>query len=861
MTPSRLAHGLHRAVVVAMACLPGVFLLLASLTPMSVTAGGLRSRDVVSLRVAVGYANIYRGTSWTPVRVTLRNQSGADVHGVLRIPQSDQSTSVASSPAFHALYQAPVTLAAGATKTVTVYVPGSGIEGQVSVSFWNGRTVLATGSVYPVGVDTGTLLIGVLAGSAQDYAWILPAIQHRVTAHVVRLDAATLDPEAQALSTFDVIVLTNVDSSQLDTAQTAAIRGYVQSGGSLLLVGGPSWQKTLRPLSASLLPGKLSGMRVVSNLHGLASLGGGRVRRKSVVSVLEHPTGTVWANQGGVPLVVRKQLGEGAVSYLAFDPALTGLPNGAPVLQHVVAMTAPVAITRTWASGGFRTRFDNIFRSIALTNELGNVPAATMPLLAVFAMLALLYVLFLGPANFLILRRLGRQQLALVTMPAIALLFLAAGTAVAAHLKNSSVSINTVGVVSLTGDAPQRPATLYVSLAAPLPGTYRLEYDSAGLPAALPQLSAPIGFSPRSASTIHSTPLGMNLEENTSTGVSFLALKRWATRDVTLNTSVTVPGSVTSRLGVDTQGDITGTIHNGTSLSIENPSVVAGQAIVHLRRISPGATVHVRVRPNDPLFGPDLPSIWQTVYGNSASQFSDGFGGFGFGDCCDQGPAAPDRTMTDRERNAVSVLARAQVLPPATGVALSGWTRQALGHFSVNGAAPQRRDITFVFVPLAVHLPAYGSFAIRPGMVAAHLVDILPRAPRAGCYSVGSCSGFGWGGFGGRDGADQISVGAEGSLTFELDLPRTPKVAYQQLTLSPGSRLDNLGPGAVYDWASRRWLSVDFSGSPVQLRDPARFIAAGGQVLVQLRATNSTGDLSISDQYHALNLTARGVVA
>jgi hypothetical protein len=603
-------------------------------------------------------------------------------------------------------------------------------------------------------------------------------------------------------------------------------------------------------------------MRVLSNLHGLALLGAGTVNSRSVVSVLEQPTGTVWASQGRVPLVVRKQLGEGAVNYVAFDPALTGLRGGAPVLSHLVAMTAPVAITRTWAPGGFRTRFDNIFRSIALTDELANVPAATMPLLAVFALLVLLYVLLLGPANFLILRRLGRQRLALVTLPALAMLFLAAGTAVAGHLKNSTVTVNTIGMVSLAGDAPHRPATLYVSLSAPLPGTYHLQYAGSGLPAALPQLSAPIGFSPRSAATIHSTPLGMNLEENTATGVDFLALKRWATRDVTLTTSVTVPGSVSGHLGVDARGEVTGTIHNGTSLTIENPSVVAGQAIVHLHRLPPGATVHVRVRPDDPLFGPDMPSIWETVYGSSASQFSDGFGGFGFGDCCDQGPAVPDATMTDRERNAMSVLSGSQVLPPVTGLALAGWTRQPLGQLTVDGATPQRRDLTFVVAPLAVRLPTHGSFGIRSGMVAAHLVDILPRVPRAGCYSVGSCNGFnGWGGFGGRTNANQISVGAGGSLTFELDLPAPHNVAYQRLTLSPGSRLDNLGPGAVYDWQSQRWVPVDFSGSPVQLSRPDRFVSARGQVLVQMRATNATGDLNISDQYHAVNLSARGVVS
>lgn len=862
MIPRRIAHGLCRASLVAIASVPGL-MLLAPLAAESASAAGLPAGPAsVSIRIQVGYDNIYRGNSWAPVRVTLRNQSSADIKGMLLIPQSDQSTSVASTPAFHVLYQAPVTLPADAGKRVTVYVPGSGIEGQVSASFMEGSTVLGRASVFPVGVDTGTLLIGVLAGSPQDYAWIAPAIQHRVTTHVARLDPETLDPVAGALDTFDAIVLADADSSQLDAAQMAALERYVQNGGTLVLVGGPTWQKTLHPLPATLIPGRLAGMRVVSDLHGLSSLGAGPPRGRSVVSVLAHPDGTVWSSQGGVPLVVRKQLGGGALEYLAFDPSLTGLPSGAPVLQHLVAMTAPAAITRTWAPGGFRTRFDTIFQNIALTNELANVPASTMPLLVVFALLTVLYVVFLGPLNFLVLRRLGRQQLALVTMPALALFFLAFGTSEAARLKNQATTLNTIGVVSLDGRSPARPATLYVSLAPQLPGTYRLDYGAPALPAALPQLSAPIGFSPRSAATIHSTPLGMDLQEASPTSASFLSLKRWATRDMVLDTSLDIPGSIQSHLRLNPAGAIVGTIRNGTGLTIEDPVVVAGQSIRHLARMTPGATVRVHLAPDNPFFSPEAPTIWDTAYGSTGSDFTDGFGGFGFGDCCSQGPATPDVTMSERERNAVSVLSRSQTLPSGAGVSLAGWTRQPLGHFTVGGEVSRRRDLTFLVSPLGVALPSHGAFSVRPGLVSAHLVDIQPRAPRAGCYSAGSCSGFGgWGGFGGRDTSGQMSVGAGGSLTFELDLPSNRHVSYQQLALSPGSRLDNLGPGGIYDWRSGRWVPVNFFANSVQLSDAGRFVSAQGRVLVRLQATSSTGDLSISDQYHAVTLSGRGVVS
>lgn len=804
----------------------------------------------ISLQVAVGYGNIYRGSNWTPIRVTLRNRTDADLSGLLRIPQSAQSASVGALPAFHGLYQVPVTLPAGTSKHITVYVPGSGIQGRVDASFQQGSSVLASGSAYPTGIDSGTLLIGVLADRPDDYAWVAPAIQQHVTAHVIPLTVSALDPVAQALSTFDIIVLTNVDTSELDAAQFSALEGYVRNGGSLVLVGGPTWQETLRPLPPALLPGKLAGMRVLPNLHGLLSLGAGTngsTHEATAVSVLTNPTGMVRAGQAGLPLVLRTYDGQGTIEYLAFDPAL--LPAGSRLLENLVTMAAPLAISRTWSPIGFRARFDAIFRNAALTSELRNVPPTALPWLVIFAGLTVLYVVLLGPANFLLLRRLGRQHFAWITLPGLALVYLGSMFAVATHLKDDTALINTVSLITLNGHTNIQPVTTYLSLFAPLPGNYRLAYDTAALPAALPPLSEAGAFSFRDATTLHSTPLGLELREEPETTVMFLAMKRWASRDVTFNTSVRVPGSVTSNLRIDARGNVAGSIHNGTNLAIRNPVVLAGQSIVRLPDILPGATIGMRVKPTSTTSGPDPTSIWTDLYG-APNQNSDSFGGFGFGDCCDQFSYSEETGLIDRERNAIAMLSQAQALPLSGGILLIGWNRQSLGKFSVGGVTPQERNLNLVVTPLAVHLPSHGTFRLNPGTLTAHLVDVLPRAPQSSC-----CSGIG-----AADSTQPISVGTGGSLTFEFDLPHSRHVEFRRLVLDTGRGADSLGPGRVYDWRDQRWVNIDLSIGSAGLPNPNRLISSTGQLLVELRATDTVGDLNISDQYHALDLSGTGRV-
>lgn len=806
----------------------------------------------ITLRVAAGYQNIYRGTAWTPVRATVRNSGGADVSGVLELPQAGQSASVGAQPDFHGLYQEPMVVPAGGTKQITVYVPGAEVQGQVNAIFRQGNQTLATASALPIGVDTSAFLIGVLAGTPADMAWVGPAIQQDVTTHVMRLSAATIDPVPQALSTFDLIVLTDVDTSQLDRAQLDAFRTYVRNGGSIMVIGGPTWQETLRPLQAVLLPGHLAGLRVLPNLRGVIPLTPAARPMNSgpaAVSVLSRPSGTVLASQAGVPLVVRAQEGQGAVEYVAFDPSLSSIQNwsSAPrLLNHLVAMAAPTAITRTWEPGGFRARFQTIFRTDALTSELSNLPVTTVPFLALFAVLTLGYLLILGPANFILLRRFHREHLAWITIPVLAATYVGAIFALVPSVRAGSAVVNTVGMVTLNGNSGSNTATMYMGLATPQGGEYHLTYHDTALPAPLPELNHANGFSFRSASTLHATPLGMRVQENPQPGVTFVSMKRWSIRDLTLETSVHLPGAVQSGLTVDVQGNLVGRIHNGTNLDLLDPVIVAGQTVAPLATLPAGGNVYANIRPSDNSLYQGG-TVWDQLYGGSSFGSSDNFGGFG--DCCNQALYTSESTLLDRIRNAVAMLSQAKpnALSSLGEVLLVGWSERPLGTLSLDGSTPQRRDLNVVVTPLSVRFPAHGSFRLLTGTLGSQLVDILPRAPQT------SCCGFGPG----SDQQQGASVAPGGFLTFEFDLP-SARVHFQQLRVNVSGGDEGASTGRAYDWSALRWVPINLSSGAAQLPNPNRFVSSRGQIMVRLQATSGGGDLRVSDPYHDIQLSGAG---
>jgi hypothetical protein len=863
MTSERLGRVLSSAV------LGGI---LAALAPLGVVrAGGLQpgmgtlfgaverhgaaASSPITLRIAAGYQNIYRGTAWTPVRAIVRNSGGADVSGMLEMPQAGQSASVGAQPDFHGLYQEPMVVPAGGTKQITLYVPGASIQGQVNARFLQGNKTLAAASSLPIGVDTSAFLIGVLSSAPADMAWVAPAIQHDVTTHVIRLSPGTIDPVPQALATFDLIVVTNIDTSQLDRAQLGALRSYVRGGGSIIVIGGPTWQETLRPLQTVLLPGHLSGLRVLPNLRGLIPLtpvARPMTSGPAAVSVLVRPSGTILASQAGIPLVVRASEGQGTVEYDAFDPSLNSIQKwtGAPsLLNHLVAMAAPTAITRTWAPGGFRARFQNVFRSEALTGELSNLPAATVPFLALFAALTLVYLFILGPANFLLLRRIHREHLAWVTIPVLAASFLGAILAILPHVRTGSVVVNTVGLVTLNGSSGSSPATMYVGMATPQGGDYQLTYRDAALPAPLPQLNQANGFSFRSASTLHATPLGMRVQEVPQPAVTFLSMRRWTMRDLTLETSVQIPGTVQSGLTIDPQGNVVGRIRNGTNLDLLDPVLVAGQTVQHLAAIPAGGSIQARIRPSAATYG-QAGTTWDQLYGGSSFGNSDNFGFGGFGDCCNQAAYSHESTLLDRIRNVVGMLsqARPNALSTLGEVVLVGWTQRPLGTLSVDGSTPQRRDLSVVVTPLSVRFPVHGSFRLLSGTVGSQLVDVLPRAPQS------SCCGFGPG----SDQTQGASVASGGFLTFEFDLPPSGHIRFQRLAVNVSGGDEGVGTGRVYDWSTLRWVPIDLSTGAAQLPKPNRFVSSQGQIMVRLQAASGGGDLQISDPNHDIQISGAG---
>jgi hypothetical protein len=216
--------------------------------------------------------------------------------------------------------------------------------------------------------------------------------------------------------------------------------------------------------------------------------------------------------------------------------------------------------------------------------------------------------------------------------------------------------------------------------------------------------------------------------------------------------------------------------------------------------------------------------------------------------CC--GPPQPvEKTTSDRLRDVAAMMPEAQSISTLGEVVLVGWSQQPLGTLTVDGSAPQQRDLFLVAAPLSVHLPSAGSFRLRPGTVAAHLIDDVPFAPSNFCcgppYPYNQ----------------QVNLGSGGSATFEFDIPNGGHVRFRHLTLwANAGGADGTSIGTIYDWQARRWVHVDLSLGSADLRNPDRFISPSGALRIHFKATDESGDIRFQNPLQNLQLSGSGDV-
>src|SRR5712691_8898314 len=771
----------------------------------------------LALTVHVGYQDVVKTGGWMPVTVDARN-SGTSVDGMLEVQESLNAQPGVSG---FTIYEAPISLASGASKRVRLYLventTGATITARITQQ---GRVAASQDSASGA---TTSALIGVLSDqntALDDFAAIHPG---GVAARVVHLRADDIPDSSIPLRSFDILVIDDFATDSLTAGQRAAIADFVTTGGDLLVGTGAAWRKTLAALPPAILPMQVTGTMVIDS----TAVGGSEVE----VATGTVTNGLTWLSDAGQPLILERAYGAGVVTMSTFDwnrQPVAVASASRTILRQVMsraffgqggaAQNVPYAVIGP-APMGFASQPSIATRSSVLTQVLGNLPGLDLPSLQLTGALVLIYVLLVGPVNYLVLGAMRRRALAWVTVPLIALL--AAGGAYGAGIftKGRSVQTNQIAILHLQPGSEHAYQETYTGIIPPSRGDYQA--TAAGERLLISPIATNNGYA-------YAGSVRVNVATNqvTLSRMTAFALGGFATEGVTTAPQLTASVALVN-------GQLKGTVENHSNVTFTDAVLIAGDNFQTIGALKPGASASLSLAPKA------TTSLGQPLYMRIYNQSGIYQGGYG--------PGGPTMTAADRDNFAKTQIM--SLLPNGVGFKgssaaaapmLVAWTHQPFQTLSVNGSHPRSTALTAVVLSLPVD--QIGTGPLPTGVVSGRIVDVVGDTQSQGPPGMllmqnGSVT---------YEFAPALAVGAHlTALSINAQNPYGPK-------FGPPGNSAQTGPavtGQVWDWNRAIWTDVAYKDNGTTALPDSAVDPSSGLIRLRLSTTNGgllAGSLSLS---------------
>lgn len=566
----------------------------------AVAAPSLRQGDI-SLTVAAGLGGYYRQGHWTALRVNVSN-AGESLDGALQV-RTDATGGLSSTT-----YRTPLDLPEGARKQVFFYISLENFAQDIRVEVLNeADRVVERSDVSLRLARSSDLLFVVVTESvfgAVDMTSLTPGTGN---AHQTTWAVDHIPPSAEALAGLDVLLFHDVDTGSLTTEQVTAIRRWVAGGGHLIVTGGDAWQRTTAGL-LDMLPMIPRGTVQAESLVPLADFlrrAPGPLDESLTVTDNEPRPGTrVLLDLYGVPLLVRHSVGTGTVDFVAADPNTEPLRSWAGKADLWYALTATTGQRPSWSRG---------FSDWSLGREATLTTSSTvLPTFFQLCGFLVLYIVLIGPVNYLVLKQFNRRELAWITIPVLIVVFSVLAYQVGFNLRGNTPTVNRLSVVEVWPGEDDAQVSALVGIQSPR----RSDYD----------IAVERGYTLRTLPTVGT---GLNapttINESTRYSVDGLPIDAGTIASFVVEGTAPAPrldANATWWFSADGAPQITGSITNTTGTLLEDAVVLVKGESRWLGTLAPGETrsFDMVIGPQDP--GPltagnalyDQPTYWSNPW-------------------------------------------------------------------------------------------------------------------------------------------------------------------------------------------------------------------------------------------------------
>src|SRR6266540_338549 len=775
------------------------------------------------MTVRAGFDGIGKVGGWMPIEVDVRND-GPDINGEVQITVSDSSVSRGGTyTRAPTLYTAPAILPRRSHKRLTLEVelraPGQRIQARLI----EGGTVISEQDVPLTRVAAGDLLCGVLSrsGSAFDFLLSLELPPPLRRARIAHLEVTDLPNRPQLLASLDCLILDNISTAAMLQGQKDALSAWVSGGGLLVVIGGPTWQKTVTALPADLLPVKLTGLASLDDLGALADFGREPIPDAGpwLVSQASLTDGNAVVEQSGLPLIAAARRGSGTVMYLAIDPSMEPLRSwaGTPGLwRYVLAHGAGGAGFGASVASSF-VGWGRIPRNALVDISMLGGPTAGWMLLALFG-----FAVLVGPLNYLFLHRIGRLGWSVVTIPLLSGLAAVGTFTMASAARESEVIVNKVSLVRGNRQAPAYGRT-YVSVFSRQQATYDIRANETAL---LSGLFYPF---PRD-STAEGQNWALKVSGGPAPAVSDLQLGAGTLGTFQADGQLPLPGRLDSDLRIEGR-QLVGTITNGLGAPMYDAVLIVDYQVTRIGDFKAGETRDVAITLGATAtsgYGPPT-SFSSLLYPTSA-------GGRRLTD-------AGRRDILDSVFGSGFNFSRLEF----TGPTVMGWLDAGALPLEVRDARPAMLDSTLFIMTLPINLPrGYEGELPAPTVSRRQLGAATVNRQQFGSYD--------------------LAAGESIALQFSLPVSNG-RFLMDGLYVNIDGRfrgVTSIGPSigevSLYNWRSAEWEDRIVGFGRNLVKDPAPYISAVGDVRLRYTFKPAPDSGATGVSFSRFDVTASGLM-
>ncbi|MFP4698276.1 MAG: hypothetical protein ACLFMO_06180 [Eubacteriales bacterium] len=365
------------------------------------------SNEDIEIEVTYGFEKNFKLGKDTPIIVEIENTS-KDFDGEIEIevPKTNNE---------YVLYTKEINLPKDSKKQVVIPVNILSQTEEIQVRLKDNKTVVAKEKlkISSGRLSSNTILIGVLSDDFNSLSYFhQQSTSNKIV--LVKLDKEVLPDTVNGLEALDMIIINNYDTSSLTENQYNSLKQWLIQGRYMLIGTGPTYSKSLSVFDDEFLSGEILTSEKLETNFGYNEFSPIQLDIQNI----RLKDGEDLFKDGAVKKIKK---GNGYISIAMFDLGLEPISsweNNSFFAQELIDRNISEQYKHNLL---MQENMDkNIYR---IRDMLSVIPESKFQNTGKLVIIIILYIILIGPALYIVLKKLDKRYLIWIAVPVISFLF------------------------------------------------------------------------------------------------------------------------------------------------------------------------------------------------------------------------------------------------------------------------------------------------------------------------------------------------------------------------------------------------------------------------------------------------------